>query len=193
MENCRCIVPNFINDSFIDSLPGFLEDSIWLHFFVQKKTNKRFGTPRTNGDVPRRGSTLAESSDENIGLISGMSARSLTALRHFEIGKSAPLYFRERLSELLCLSLSCPLFCLPLFLQKRFFIFFVSTQNKKIWPKCRLWNWSVENSLRTAKRHWRACASDGTCSRIPRARHVVYFPPHFMGYSAAPAYARPRP
>ncbi len=64
--------------------------NIWIeicgHFFLQKKTNKRFGSPRTNGDVPRRGSTLVESSDENIGLISGMSARSLTALRHFEIG-----------------------------------------------------------------------------------------------------------
>jgi hypothetical protein len=29
------------------------------------------------------GATLAGSSDENIGLMSGMSARSLTALRHF--------------------------------------------------------------------------------------------------------------
>jgi hypothetical protein len=41
------------------------------------------------------GATLAGSSDENIGLMSAMSARSLTALRHFAIGKSAPLHFQE--------------------------------------------------------------------------------------------------
>ena len=35
------------------------------------------------------GATVAGSSDENIGFMSGMSARSLTALRHFAIGSSA--------------------------------------------------------------------------------------------------------
>ena len=42
------------------------------------------------------GATVAGSSDENIGFMSGMSARSLTALRHFAIGKSALLHIDER-------------------------------------------------------------------------------------------------
>jgi hypothetical protein len=37
------------------------------------------------------GVTLAGSSDENIGLISGMSASSLTALRHFASSADGPL------------------------------------------------------------------------------------------------------
>jgi len=38
---------------------------------------------------------LAGSADENIGLMSGMSARSLTALRHVATGKSSPLHFQK--------------------------------------------------------------------------------------------------
>jgi hypothetical protein len=82
--------------------------------------NKCFGTHRTNGGVPRRlivvyyesikrelekdvymsvgvdvWTTLAGSSDENIGLMSGMSARSWTVLVLVVIGKSDPLCFSQ--------------------------------------------------------------------------------------------------
>ena len=67
------------------------------HFYGDIVDIGLFDFPRTSGsghhgrmgaslDV---GTTLAGSSDENIGLISGMSARSLTAIRHFAVGSSA--------------------------------------------------------------------------------------------------------
>jgi hypothetical protein len=43
------------------------------------------------------GATLAGSSDENLVLVSGMSARPLTALGHVSLGKTTPLHFQEDL------------------------------------------------------------------------------------------------
>ena len=46
-------------------------------------------------EVLEIGATLAGSSDENLGLVSGMSALPLTALGHVSLGKATPLYFQK--------------------------------------------------------------------------------------------------
>ncbi len=60
-----------------------------------------FELPRTSGQSGQMGAsldvgaTLAESSGENIGLMSGICAFSLIVLVLVAIGKSAPLHFSE--------------------------------------------------------------------------------------------------
>ena len=74
-----------------------------LHFRCASAHIGIFELPRTSvsGHSGQTGTSLdvrarlAGSSDENIGLMSGMSARSLTALRHVAAGKSSPLHFQE--------------------------------------------------------------------------------------------------
>jgi hypothetical protein len=78
-------------------VPYFCGASAHIGLFELSRTSVsgHSGLTEASLDV---GTTLAGSSDENIGLMSGMSARSLTALRHFPIGKSVPLHFREGVS-----------------------------------------------------------------------------------------------
>ena len=53
---------------------------------------------RGTGEVLDVEATLATSSDENLGLVSGMSSLPLTALGHVVFGKSTPLHFSQSFS-----------------------------------------------------------------------------------------------
>ena len=80
-----------------------------------------FELPRTSvsGHHERTGAaldvgvTLAGSSDENLGLMTGMCARPLTALGYVSLGKATPLHFHKSFTS----SRKFMEMCFPLFLR----------------------------------------------------------------------------
>jgi hypothetical protein len=74
-----------------------------LHFRYASAHIGIFELPRTSvsGQSGQTGASLdvrarlAGSADENIGLMTGMSARSLTELHHVVAAKSSPLHFQK--------------------------------------------------------------------------------------------------
>jgi hypothetical protein len=74
--------------------PAFCGSSAHIGLFELSRTSVSGHHGRTE-EVLEIGATLAGSSDENLGLVSGMSARPLTALVHISLGKATPLHFQE--------------------------------------------------------------------------------------------------
>jgi hypothetical protein len=74
--------------------PAFCGLSAHIGLFELPRTSVSGHHGRTE-EVLDIGATLAGSSDENIGLMSGMSARPLTALGHVSLGKATPLHFQK--------------------------------------------------------------------------------------------------
>jgi hypothetical protein len=74
--------------------PAFCGLSAHIGLFELPRTSVSGHHGRTE-EVLDIGATLAGSSDENIGLVSGMSARPLTALGHVSLGKATPLHSQK--------------------------------------------------------------------------------------------------
>ena len=72
--------------------PAFCGASARIGLFVLPRTSVSGHHGRT-GEVLDEGATVAGSSDENLGLVSGMSACPLAALSHVALGKANPLLF----------------------------------------------------------------------------------------------------
>jgi hypothetical protein len=71
----------------------FRDVNVYIDLFELSRTSVSGHIGQQTGVSLDVRATLAGRSDENIGLMSGMSVRSRTSLHHFAAGKSAPLHF----------------------------------------------------------------------------------------------------
>ena len=74
--------------------PTFSGANVRIGLFELSRTIVSGHHGRT-GEGLDEGATLTGGSDENVVLVSGMSARPLTALDHVSLVKSTPLYFHK--------------------------------------------------------------------------------------------------
>ena len=83
----------FWERAFMD--PHFSGASAHIGLFELPRTSVSGHHGRTE-EVLDIGATLAGSSDKNLGLVSGMSPRPLTALGHVALAKATPLHLPKR-------------------------------------------------------------------------------------------------